>query len=167
MFNSLNENLTIITPISGRIIDLSEVPDQLFAQKVVGDGVGIDSTGDMVVSPADGTIALIFKTNRAFVVKLDNGIELLIHIGTEAVELEGLNFERLVQERTKVKAGEPIIRFNMDLIKEKGYSLITTVVVTNIDKLEEIKYKTNTIVEAGKDVVISYKIKEMTSMFNL
>lgn len=167
MFNSSNENLTIITPISGRIIDLSEVPDQLFAQKVVGDGVGIDSTGDMVVSPADGTIALIFKTNRAFVVKLDNGIELLIHIGTETVELEGLSFERLVHEKTKVKAGEPIIRFNMHLIKEKGYSLITTVVVTNIDKLEEIKYNTNIIAEAGKDVVISYKIKEMTSIFNL
>lgn len=157
MLSFFRKDLEIVAPIAGRVIDLSEVPDQVFAQKIAGDGVGIDPTGDIIVAPANGVIALIFKTNHAFAMTLDNGIEILVHIGIDTIELQGRGFKRLVQEGTKVKTGEPIITIDRELIKEKGYSLVTPVLITNPDKVREIKYKTNILVEAGKDVVINLK----------
>ena len=159
MFDFFRKSLEIVAPIAGKVIDLSEVPDQVFAQKMAGDGIGIDSTGDIIVAPVDGVVALIFKTNHAFAMILDNEIELLVHIGIDTVELEGTGFQRLIQEGTKVKAGEPIIKIDRELIKEKGYSLVTPVLITNPDKLKEIKYNTSITAEAGKDVVITYKTK--------
>jgi glucose-specific phosphotransferase system IIA component len=159
MFDFFKKSMELVAPIAGKVIDLSEVPDQVFAQKMAGDGVGIDSTGDIIVSPADGVIALIFKTNHAFAMTLDNGIEILVHIGIDTVELNGTGFERLVEEGTKVKSGTPVIKINREFIKEKGYSLVTPVLITNPDNLKEIKYNSNIVVEAGKDAVITYKSK--------
>ena len=159
MFGIFKKSLEIIAPISGKVIDLSEVPDKVFAEKMAGDGVGIDSTGDTVVAPVDGTVVLIFKTNHAFAMRLDNGIELLIHIGIDTVELEGVGFERLIEEGSKVKMGEPVIKIDRSFITQKGYSLVTPVLITNPDKLKEIKYNTNLTADAGKQTVITYKIK--------
>lgn len=157
MFDFFRKSMGLVAPIAGKVIELSEVPDQVFAQKMAGDGVGIDPTGDIVVAPADGVIALIFKTNHAFAMALDNGIEILVHIGIDTVELEGTGFQRLIEEGTRVKAGEPIIKIDRELIKEKGYSLVTPVLITNSDRLKEIKYNTNMMAEVGKGVVITYK----------
>lgn len=159
MFGIFKKSLEIIAPISGKVIDLSEVPDKVFAEKMAGDGVGIDSTGDTVVAPVDGTVVLIFKTNHAFAMRLDNGIELLIHIGIDTVELEGVGFERLIEEGSKVKMGEPVIKIDRSFITQKGYSLVTPVLITNPDKLKEIKYNTNLTADAGKQTIITYKIK--------
>lgn len=159
MFGFLKKEFKLLAPISGKSIDLSQVPDPIFSQKMAGDGVGIDSTDDIVVAPADGVVPVIFKTNHAFGMVLDNGIELLVHIGIDTVELNGIGFERFIQEGSKVKAGEPVIRIDRNLIKEKGYSLVTPVIITNPDILKEIRYNTNIKVEAGKETVISYKIK--------
>jgi glucose-specific phosphotransferase system IIA component len=159
MFGIFKKSLEIIAPISGKVIDLSEVPDKVFAEKMAGDGVGIDSTGDTVVAPVDGTVVLIFKTNHAFAMRLDNGIELLIHIGIDTVELEGVGFERLIEEGIKVKMGEPVIKIDRSFITQKGYSLVTPVLITNPDKLKEIKYNTNLTADAGKQTVITYKTK--------
>lgn len=159
MFDFFRKSMELIAPVSGKIIDLSEVPDQVFAQKMAGDGVGIDSTSDIVVAPADGIISLIFKTNHAFAMTLNNGIEILVHIGIDTVELEGKGFERLVQEGSRVKAGDAVIKLNRQLIKENGYSLVTPVLITNSDKLKEINYNTNIVGEAGKDIIITYKTK--------
>lgn len=159
MFDFFRKSMELIAPVSGKIIDLSEVPDQVFAQKMAGDGVGIDSTSDIVVAPADGIISLIFKTNHAFAMTLNNGIEILVHIGIDTVELEGKGFERLIQEGSRVKAGDAVIKLNRQLIKENGYSLVTPVLITNSDKLKEINYNTNIVGEAGKDIIITYKTK--------
>jgi PTS system D-glucosamine-specific IIA component/PTS system glucose-specific IIA component len=137
MFKFFNKkqksDLKLIAPATGKAIDLSEVPDPVFAQKMVGDGVAIDVTGDTIVAPADGTLTLVFKTKHAFALTLNNGIELLVHIGLDTVSLDGEGFEQLAQEGTFVKAGTPIIKINRDFILEKGFSLITPVLVTNQD----------------------------------
>jgi PTS system glucose-specific IIA component len=159
MFDFFKKSLELIAPVSGKVIDLSEVPDQVFAQKMAGDGVAIDTTGDIIVSPVDGVVSFIFKTNHAFGMMLDNGVELLVHVGIDTVELNGTGFERLIEEGTKVKAGTPILKIDREFIKEKGYSLITPVLIANPDKLKEIKYNTGIEVEAGKEAVISYKVK--------
>lgn len=158
MIDLLKKREVLVAPISGNTIDLAEVPDQVFAEKVAGDGVGIDSTGDIVMAPADGVVALIFDTNHAFAMILENGIEVLVHIGIDTVELNGMGFKRLIGEGVKVKAGEHIIEIDRKVIKAKGYSLDTLVLITNPDKLKSIKYNTDIIVEAGEDTVISYEV---------
>lgn len=157
MFGLFKKKSTeLVAPISGKVVDLSQVPDEVFSQKMAGDGVAIEPSDDLVVAPADGTISLIFKTNHAFAMTLDNGLELLIHIGIDTVELDGEGFERLGEEGAKVKAGTPIVKINRKFFEEKGYSTITPVLVTNSDTLKEMNCMIGKTVTAGKDVVIAY-----------
>lgn len=158
MIDLLKKREAILSPISGKVVDLAKVPDQIFAEKIAGDGVAINSTDNIVVAPADGVIVLIFETNHAFAMILENEIELLVHIGIDTVELNGAGFKRLVEEGTKVKAGEPIIKVDREFIEEKGYSLVTPVLITNPDRLKSINYNTDTVVQAGKDTVIFYEV---------
>lgn len=154
---SINPN-TLVAPVSGKAIPLSEVPDPVFAEKLAGDGMAIIAEGDTVVAPADGELTLIFKTKHAFAMTLDNGLELLVHIGLETVSLDGEGFEQLAQQGTKVKAGTPIIKFNRDFIKSKGLSLATPVLITNVDAAKKISPVESGNVEAGKSVVVNFEI---------
>lgn len=157
MFGFLKKDLKLVAPITGKTIDLSQVPDQVFAQKMAGDGVAIDTTGDTVVAPCDGELSLIFKTNHAFAMTLTNGIELLVHIGIDTVSLEGEGFERLIEPGVNVKAGDPIIKINRDFVSSKGLSLITPILITNVDSVKEINAVVGTDVVVGKDTVLTYK----------
>lgn len=159
MFHFLKKNFELTAPIDGEIIDLSQVPDQVFSGRMAGDGVAIDATGDIVLAPADGTVILILKTNHAFGMVLKNGTEILVHIGIDTVELNGEGLERLVEEGAQVKAGEPIIKLNKSFIEEKGYSLITSVIITNSEIIKDIKYNDGKIVKAGKNQLIIYSLK--------
>lgn len=160
MFDIFKKNIKVIAPISGKVIDLEKVPDPVFAQKVVGDGVAIDELeGDIACAPIDGTIALIFRTNHAFAVRTTDGVEILVHIGIDTVELGGEGFERLVEEGAVVKAGQPIIRFNRDVITNSGRSLSSPVIITTPDLVAKISTNTGEKVSAGKEVVFSYKLK--------
>ena len=93
-------------------------------------------------------------------IRLDNGLELLVHIGIDTVHLNGEGFERLASEGTRVKAGDPILKVNRKFITEKGYSLISPVLITNPDLVKDINYLTGKVVKAGKDSIISYKINK-------
>lgn len=157
MFGFLKKELKLIAPIDGSTIDLSNVPDPVFSQKMAGDGAAIDSTGDIVVSPCDGELTLIFKTNHAFAMSLDNGIELLVHIGIDTVSLNGKGFERLIEPGQTVKAGTPIIKINRQIIEKKNLSLITPILITNPDSVKSIKPIINKRVTAGNDTIIIYK----------
>jgi len=148
----------LIAPLSGELIPLSKVPDKVFASKMAGEGIAIDSTDDIVVAPADGYLALILEGNHAFCMKLDNGILIIVHIGIDTVELKGEGFERLTQDGVRVKVGEPIIKLDRNKILEKGYSLITPVLITNMDLVSQINCTILIKAEAGKDVIMSYKI---------
>lgn len=156
--NKKEEALNFVAPISGKAIDLSEVPDPVFAQKMAGDGLGIDSTGDTIVAPCDGELTLVFKTKHAFAMTLNNGIELLVHIGIETVSLNGEGFEQLAEQGTKVKAGTPIIKIDRELIKSKGLSLVTPVLITNPDVVKSMDVKTGMNVVAGETVVLEYTV---------
>lgn len=158
MFGFLKKkNSELVAPVSGKVIELSQVPDEVFSQKMAGDGVAIDPSDDLVVAPADGSITLIFKTNHAFAMTLENGLEILVHIGLDTVELNGEGFERLATEGETVKAGTPIVKINRKLFEEKGYKTVTPVLVTNPDILKEMNGLVGNNVTAGKDAVISYK----------
>lgn len=160
MFGLFNKKLQLAAPLDGKIIALDQVPDAVFAQKTVGDGAAIaEVSGDLVCAPADGSVEMIFHTNHAFVVKTTDGVEVLTHIGINTVELKGQGFERLVEEGSAVKSGQPIIRINRQLISEAGFSLVTPVVITNGDTISNLEAAVGKTVVAGKDMMLSYKKK--------
>lgn len=111
------------------------------------------------MAPADGTVILILKTDHAFGMVLKNGTEILVHVGVDTVELNGEGLERLVEEGTHVKVGEPIIKLDRKFIEEKGYSLITSIIITNSEIIKDIKYNEGKVVKAGKNQLIMYKLK--------
>lgn len=154
----LKKDYEITAPVSGKVLDLSEVPDQIFAEKLAGDGAAIDAVGDTIVAPADGELTLIFKTYHAFALTLDNGIELLVHIGIDTVNLKGEGFKVLAEQGNKVKMGDPIVKIDRDFIKSKGYSLITPVLITNSYIVSDIKCNIGQDVKAGENVIYRYKI---------
>lgn len=157
MFNFFKKSNNLVSPISGEIVDLSQVPDPVFAEKMTGDGVAINPTGNTIVAPADCTVSLIFGTKHAIGLTTDTGLELLIHFGLETVTLNGEGFEPLVEQGQKVKVGTPLMKVDTDLIASKGLKLITPFLITNVDAVKSLNVSTGIKAEAGKDVVITYK----------
>lgn len=148
----------LVAAVSGKVLPLSEVPDPVFAQKMAGDGIAIDPTDDVVVAPADGELSLVFNTKHAFAMTLENGAELLVHIGVDTVSLEGQGFEQLVEAGTKVTAGTPIMKIDREFIKSKGLSLMTPVLITNPD-LFELKTFENIDGVAGETTILEFNKK--------
>lgn len=139
MFNFIKKKIDsgeVYSPVVGRSISLENVPDQMFAQKLMGEGIGFEFDGDMVYAPCDGEIILIADTKHAFGIRSKSGAELLVHVGLDTVALNGEGFEILVKMNDKVKAHEPIIKINRDFMKEKNINLTTPMVITNMDDVE-------------------------------
>ncbi|NME83930.1 PTS glucose transporter subunit IIA [Clostridium sp. SM-530-WT-3G] len=148
----------LVAPITGKSLPLSETPDPVFAQKMAGDGLAMMPEADVVVAPADGELTLVFNTKHAFAMTLENGVELLVHIGIETVTLNGEGFEQLAEAGTKVKAGDPIIKIDREFIKSKGLPLTTPVLITNPDILKSITPVENVATVAGETTVLEYTI---------
>lgn len=148
----------LVAPITGKTLPLSETPDPVFAQKMAGDGLAMEPNADVIVAPADGELTLVFNTKHAFAMTLENGVELLVHIGIETVSLNGEGFEQLAEQGAKVKAGDPIIKINRDFIKSKGLPLTTPVLITNPDILKSIKPIENIETVAGKTTILEYTL---------
>lgn len=125
-------------PLEGSVVALSEVKDEAFSQGVLGKGLAIMPTKGRVVSPVDGTVSALFPTMHAVGLVSDDGIEILIHVGMDTVQLDGKYFSAHVQSGDRVKAGQLLIEFEMEKIKEAGYSLLTPVIVTNHDEFLDI-----------------------------
>ena len=158
MFDFLKKNKDIVAPVSGKVIDLSEVPDEVFAQRLAGDGVAILPTGNKIVAPADGVLTLLFNTGHAFAITLKNGVELLVHIGIDTVALNGKGFTKLVEQGIKVKAGMPIVRIDKEAVEAAGYSLITPVLITNPEIIKDLKGAVWETAVAGETQIIDYKM---------
>lgn len=151
--NSTKE-VKIYAPLSGEIVNIEDVPDVVFSEKIVGDGVAIRPNGDTIVAPVNGTIGKIFETNHAFSIESDEGVELFVHFGIDTVELKGEGFTRIAEEGQKVKVGEPIIKFDLALLEAKAKSVLTPVVISNMDEISNLQ-KLNGEVVKGESVVLT------------
>ncbi|NCC78881.1 MAG: PTS glucose transporter subunit IIA [Clostridia bacterium] len=146
---------TIMTsPMKGKLLDLKEVPDALFAEKMIGDGFAVDPQEGYVVSPVAGEIAHIFETNHALAIITDSGLEVLVHIGIDTVKMEGRGFTRLAEIGQKVENGTPLMKFDLELVRKEAKSSITEVVVTNMDMVKEMKIIASGDVTPSDDVLI-------------
>ncbi len=124
--------LRLRQPLEGRVIAIDEVPDPTFASGIMGPGIAIEPTGDLVVAPADATVSMAFRTGHAVALTLDEGgTELLIHIGLDTVTMDGDGFEVLVSQGDKVTAGTPLVRFDAAKIAAAGHPSVTPIVVLN------------------------------------
>lgn len=130
---------TIYAPLSGNVIPLEQIPDDTFASGVLGNGVGIEPTVGEVVAPFDGTIATVTDTKHAIGLMGPKGMEMLIHVGVDTVKMQGEGFEVFVSEGDEVIAGERLMTFQIDKIKEAGYSPTTAVLLNNSDDYEDFK----------------------------
>lgn len=128
----------IYSPLKGKTIKLEEVEDEAFSSGVLGKGVAILPEEGILYAPADGTISVFFPTGHAVGMTTDNGAELLMHVGMDTVQLEGKGFQPLVSEGSRVKKGQKLLEFDMEQIKKAGYSLVTPVLVTNVEETGEI-----------------------------
>jgi len=154
---STSGTIDIVAPLSGEIVNIEDVPDVVFAEKIVGDGIAIKPTGNKMVAPVDGTIGKIFETNHAFSIESDNGIELFVHfVGIDTVELKGEGFKRIAEEGQKVKKGDVVIEFDLPLLEEKAKSTLTPVVISNMDEIKEL-VKLSGQVTVGETPVIRIK----------
>lgn len=129
----------VYSPLKGESVLLADVPDETFAAEVLGKGAAVEPSEGRVVAPADGEVSTLFDTHHAIGLTLDNGMELLVHIGINTVELKGEGFKAHVSEGDRVSRGQTLITFDMDLIRGKGYKLITPVIVTNADDYAQVE----------------------------
>ena len=129
---------TVLQPVKGKVIAREAIPDDTFASGVLGDGVGIEPEDELVVAPFDGTISSVAESQHAVGIE-SNGMEMLIHVGVDTVNMQGDGFTCLVKEGDAVKAGQPLIRFDRAKIKAAGYSDTVAVLLTNSDDLEGVE----------------------------
>ena len=128
----------VYSPLKGKAVLMADVPDETFASDVLGVGAAVDPTEGKVVAPADGEVSTLFDTHHAIGLTLDNGMEMLIHVGINTVELNGEGYEAHVSEGDKVVRGQTLITFDIPLIKSKGFPVITPVIITNPDDYTDI-----------------------------
>ena len=131
---------------TGKLVKLSEINDKAFSSGALGNGVGIIADNNLVVSPVDGEVACVFPTKHAFGLKTESGVELLIHIGIDTVELEGKHFTTMVNQGDKVKLGQPLVQVDFDKVKEEGFDPTIIMVVTNTQDYLDV-------IPVSKDVI--------------
>ncbi|TFC89854.1 glucose PTS transporter subunit IIA [Cryobacterium sp. TMT3-29-2] len=144
---------TIGSPVAGIVVPLADVPDPVFSKGIVGLGVGIDPTEDTVYAPGAGKVLVAQATGHAFGLRLDNGVEMLIHVGIDTVNLAGKGFEVKVAAGDRVEAGTPLVTFDRKVIEDAGYSLVTPVLVTNPKKFGSVDQAASGQVEVGSPLI--------------
>lgn len=145
----------LVAPVTGKSIDLTQVPDAVFASKMMGEGIAFELESDTICAPCDGKITMLTNTLHAVGITADNGAEILIHIGLDTVNLNGQGFKALVHAQDKVKKGTPLIQLDLDFLKQQPYSLITPMVVTNSAQFDIHVAEANKPVQK-EDIVITF-----------
>lgn len=148
-------NEVIKAPLIGNVIESSQIPDETFAEEMLGMGVAFEPKEGKVYSPVDGTLSMVPKSKHAVTVTSDEGAEILIHIGLDTVSLKGGPFNVVLEEGSKVKAGDLLMEFDMEAIKAAGLSTISPVVICNSDDFKDV------IRHTGKEANVGDMIMEI------
>lgn len=131
-----NKDLDFISPMTGKVLDLSEVEDKVFSEKIMGDGFAIEIEDSEVVSPVDGVVVMTYPSKHAFGIKASSGEEVLIHIGMDTVELDGKGFESFVEKNQKVTKGQILCNVDLNYVRDQGKSLVSPIIFTSGEKIK-------------------------------
>ncbi len=148
-------------PLDGVIVPLEQVPDPVFAQRMVGDGLSIDPLSQVLVAPCDGTVSQRHRAGHAVTITTAEGVEVLMHVGLDTVALKGKGFTPRVKEGQQVRAGDELIGFDADFLATHAKSLLTQVVITSGERVAELRAATGRV-RAGKDVCLTLRLAEGT-----
>ena len=148
--------VTIYSPINGKVIELKDVPDEAFAQKMVGDGCAIEPDKGVICSPIEGQLMNIFPTNHAIIFETIDGLEMIVHFGIDTVKLDGKGFQKL-REPGPIKVGDEIVKYNLDEIKDNVPSTRSPIIINNMEKVEKIE-----VLSLGKIIKIGEPIMKVT-----
>lgn len=155
MLFSKKKKSRIAATQNGECVGLETVPDPVFSERLLGDGVAIVPEDDEVKSPVDGVVVQVFDTLHAYSISSDDGLEILVHIGLNTVELGGRGFTPKVKNGDRVTQGEVLCIADIKFIKEKGYELYTPIVITNSDELKSAEFLKGKVI-GGETTVIEY-----------
>lgn len=161
MFNLFKDlkkekNNEVFAISTGKIVPLEEVPDDVFSQKMMGDGIAIELENELVISPVNGKITSIFPTKHAIVIGKEDGVDIIVHIGIDTVNLDGEGYELFVKEGDEVVVGSHLVKVDIELLKSKGYSTITPILIANKESIKKIDFTTISNCKAG-EVIYSYQ----------
>ncbi|MDR1508020.1 MAG: PTS glucose transporter subunit IIA [Synergistaceae bacterium] len=148
----------ILAPADGEIIPLDAVSDPVFRDRILGDGAAVIPKSGTILSPVAGVVSNIAETLHAFGITTPDGIEILIHVGINTVELKGAGFLCRVKEGDAVNAGDPLCDVDLSMIEREGYQTCTPVIITNMDAVKNVSVRTGKAA-AGKDLMIGYDKK--------
>jgi phosphoenolpyruvate-protein phosphotransferase len=151
------QTITLKAPLSGYLVPIERVPDPVFSQKMVGDGIALDPISQSLVAPCDGEIIMLHPANHALTLAIADGIELLLHIGLDTINLKGEGFTSRVKNGDKVKAGDPLIDFDADFVATHAKSLLTMIVVTNPDRVASFRAQAG-FVTIGRDPILDLEL---------
>ncbi|WP_353267186.1 phosphoenolpyruvate--protein phosphotransferase [Gemmatimonas sp.] len=149
--------LALLAPVSGVIVPLEDVPDPVFAQRLAGDGLSIDPLGSEVVAPCDAVVRQVHRASHAVTLEA-SGLEIVIHVGLDTVLLQGAGFHPAVKAGQQVRAGDVLLRFDIDAVARRARSLLTEVVISNMDRVAALRPRSGMVV-AGHDVLFEVELK--------
>ena len=144
---------TLYSPLTGKVVPLSEVNDLVFSQEMMGKGLAVLPTVGRVVAPCDGHIISVFRTLHALTIKADNGAEIIIHVGLETVGLDGKHYTAHVKDGAPIKKGDLLLTFELDEIKALGYDVVTPVIITNWSEYSQVDQTEENEVEDGTPLI--------------
>jgi multiphosphoryl transfer protein len=156
-------NLKLSAPLRGWCASLDETPDAVFAERLLGEGVAIDPTGDTLHAPCDGEVISVAGSKHAVAIRAANGAEILLHVGIDTVGLGGEGFRALVTAGTRVRSGDPLLTFDLDALARRVKSVITPIVITNSDRFEISALRCNRAVEVGDELLELRSIETRTT----
>ncbi|UBH14354.1 PTS sugar transporter subunit IIA [Macrococcus armenti] len=154
-----SKKLEIVSPITGEYVAIEDIPDPVFAQKMMGEGFGIKPTEGIVAAPISGEVVNVFPTKHAIGIKAENGVELLIHVGLETVAMKGAGFKTHISQGDIVQKGDTLLEFDITLIEKEASSIISPVIITNSDVLSEIKFENQILLTKGETPVMTVEMK--------
>lgn len=146
------KTVIISSPITGMAAQLTETPDEVFSNKMLGDGAAVTPVDNIVRAPEDGEVAFVFDTNHAIGFLTDTGISLLIHVGIDTVKLEGKGFEVLVENGQKVKKGEPMLKLDLDFLKENAPSIMSPVICSEMEDNQKVRVLKSGDIKTGEEL---------------
>ncbi len=146
-------SLRVYSPFAGQVVPLEQVPDDVFSQKMVGDGFAVIPEQDDVFAPVDGVVTMIFDTKHAFTIQTAGGSEVLVHMGLDTIRLNGAPFEVYIQQGDSVKVGQRIAKMDRAAIKAAGYQTITPVILADLNNLSSLTFRQLGTVKSGDAVL--------------
>jgi PTS system glucose-specific IIA component len=153
---SKDKKMIILAPLTGEAVTLEQVPDDVFSNRILGDGIAIIPGSNEVFAPVSGTIAQIAHTLHAIGIEGDNGTEVLVHLGIDTVELKGEGFTCHVKVGQHITAGDKLMDMDIELIKSRGYQTISPCILTNSERIRGLEIATGDVI-GGKSTVMTFK----------